>query len=441
MKNYLSFDKHKLHKLLLIWKQSKVSEIKKARLLLVRSDADCSYIYHDRVYSPIIDSLVDIANNHCVSSISISSPYSKYHGSTAYNNPLVFNRSFFWIELIAFFNKIFCGSRAAIRYKKKSSIKIWIRILKKIEPNIVIAIQPSNYLCAAARELHIKVYDYQHGVIAKDHLWYGEKLHSIFNDEELPAGIICWDKSSANSLNMLVQNRGLHVLVLGNPWVDRFINQVPNDNLVQEACSQKFLSESCRPSILVSLQWGLKKHYYRNTDFNGLMCDALIQVIKKTSCEYNWLLRLHPVQLHGPENVEVRNQLINLFGDHENIDWDNVSRLPLPVVMKKIRLHITDMSTVVKEAAWFSIPSAILNPLLKKGQQLQSLFIEEREFGIATLIDQSETDIHEWIKFFLEKPAGTSNKSNQDFRYCFGKFLENECKKNVDKISDLRRCD
>ncbi len=150
---------------------------------------------------------------------------------------------------------------------------------------------------------------------------------------------------------------------------------------------------------------------------------------------------MHPVQLHGPENVEVRNQLINLFGDHENIDWDNVSRLPLPVVMKKIRLHITDMSTVVKEAAWFSIPSAILNPLLKKGQQLQSLFIEEREFGIATLIDQSETDIHEWIKFFLEKPAGTSNKSNQDFRYCFGKFLENECKKNVDKISDLRRCD
>ncbi|WP_139312419.1 UDP-N-acetyl glucosamine 2-epimerase [Chromohalobacter japonicus] len=396
------------------WKQSRLYELKKSDLLLVRHDNNCAYLYRGVVYSQIVDSVIDVARKSSIDSVTIAKPFSKYYGDMAYNSPFIFNWSFFLILLWSKFLQKTFGLRFSSKYRKKATVKFWRKILMRVCPKVVIATQPCRYLCVAAKELGVKVYDYQHGVISKDHLWYGKKMPNEMSFEELPHGILCWDGNSARSLNVWAKKRGVAVVVLGNPWVDRFLNEDPNDELVQEEIKQTNLDVSIKPNILVSLQWGLVDNYYSGSDFNGIACDALIKVIAKTHHKYNWLLRLHPVQMHGPDREYVRKKLNDLFGGMEGVQWESISKVPLPLVLKKSQLHITDMSTVVIEAAWLGVPSGILNPYLRPGERLENLYKEERDSGIAVLLNQNEAEIEFWIeenasKIFCPQQKGDIN--------------------------------
>ena len=172
---------------------------------------------------------------------------------------------------------------------------------------------------------------------------------------------------------------------------------MPHDYLVCKALDERLVFKNERPTILVSLQWGLGEHYYTDTKSNYVMCGALSKIIKKTHQNYNWMLRLHPVQLHGIAGRETREYLDQEFGQLIGVEWEESSCLPLPVVLQHSQLHITDMSTVVTEAAWYGIPSAILNPFVRPGERIETLFKEEREIGVASLVKQTESDIEGWI--------------------------------------------
>lgn len=382
--------------------QSQLSSLKKTPLLLVRHDADCGYRYRGRVYSQIIDSIVDVASYRGIESLSVAAPFSRFVGASAHNDPLVFNRSFLRISLTSAILKRIVGQSKALAYKRRASIRTWSKILIRVQPEVVVGVQPSRYLCASCKAAGIPIYDYQHGVIAPDHWWYGKLLPQEIPDDELPSGILCWDKASAEALAAWAPKRGVQVRVLGNPWFKRFNEKLPKDGLVHEALAQKAPFENDKPTILVSLQWGLSELYYAGSGHNDVMCDALAGVIKKTHQHYNWMLRLHPVQLHGVAERETHEYLSHEFGKLSGVEWERASQLPLPVVLRSAQLHITDMSTVVTEAAWFGIPSAVLNPFLRSGEKLETLFREERELGIASLVEQTELDIEHWIVSALE---------------------------------------
>ncbi|WP_147270471.1 hypothetical protein [Halomonas sp. DQ26W] len=387
--------------------QSKYSNIRRSPLLLIRHDSDCGYRYRGRIYSQIIDSLADFALYHGIKSLSIASPFSRFSGASAHNDPLAFNRTFLRIALVSAILARVVGHSRALAYKREASIAVWERILNRAQPQVVIGIQPNRYLCAACKAVNISVYDYQHGVIAPDHWWYGNVLPKEIPYDELPSGILCWDRASAESLVSWAPKRAVQVRILGNPWFKRFEDRIPSDNLVNEALDLGVICNDGKPAILISLQWGLKEHYYYDTEFNNVMCEALVQVIKRTHQRYNWMLRLHPVQLHGVEGRETREFLRREFGQLEGVDWEEASRLPLPVVLKRTQLHITDMSTVVTESAWYGVPSAILNPFLRPGEKLETLFKEERKIGIASLVKQSVPDIEQWIVNALEAQQET----------------------------------
>lgn len=382
--------------------QSKLSEIHKAELLLLRHDADCGYQYRGRIYSQIIDSVADLASYHGMTSSSIAVPFSKFFGASAHNNPLIFNRVFLRIALVAAVLSRTVGPDRALGYKRDASIRAWKQILDRVQPKVVIGIQPNRYLCAACRDVRIPVYDYQHGVIAPDHWWYGNLLKNDIPDDELPTGILCWDRTSATSLESWAPARGVRVHVLGNPWFKRFKKKMPHDHIVQEALGAGEVFDNHKPSILVSLQWGLDDAYYADTEFNGVICEALCRTINNTHQIYNWMLRLHPVQLHSAEGRETIDYLDREFGRLDGVEWEKSSRLPLPVLLTKTQLHITDMSTVVTEAAWHGVPSAILNPFLEQGERLESLFKDERASGIANCVAQREAEIEKWILDALE---------------------------------------
>lgn len=372
--------------------------IHKADVFVVRHDADCGYQYGGKAYSPIIDSVVEICSAEGFSVQSLATPFSRMVGPQAFNSPVALNRAFLCIALLSRMLSPLVGRRRSREWVASRKTKLWLRVLDQVDPRLVIGIQPDVSLCRACRMLNVPVYDIQHGVIAPDHWWYGKMLKNDIAADDLPSGFLCWDDKSAQTLSAWASSRGCSVRVLGNPWFQRFQHPDDDDQLVQDALMRGRVYTDKKPTILVSLQWGLHIHYYQNSDFNKVMCKALETVIKRTHEKYNWLLRLHPVQLRGQEGLFCENYLSSEFGGYAKVEWHQASRLPLPIVLTQTDLHITDMSTVVTEAAWLGVPSALLNPHLVEGGKLESLYQCERRAGLATLVPQEVEQIEAWIE-------------------------------------------
>lgn len=372
-------------------------------VLAVRHDADCGYEFRGAAYSPIVDSVVELCTNEGLRVVSVATPYSRLKGRDAFNKPLVLNRRFLSVALLGRLSALAFGKSKARRHGEDHRTAIWRKVLSYVRPRLVIGVQPDRYLCRASREMGIPVYDIQHGVIAADHWWYGKALRQEVPESDLPTGILCWDRPSAAVLEQWAPARGVAVAVVGHPWFQRFRSPSSADDLVAEALQRGPVFNNDRPTALVSLQWGLHIHYYSNTDFNKVMCKALETVILRTQGRYNWLLRLHPVQRRGVEGRYCEAYLQEVFGDCMQVEWEQASLAPLPVLLAQADLHITDMSTVVTEAAWLGVPSALLNPFLRKGGTLESLYQYERQIGLASLVEQDADAIESWMDEQLSK--------------------------------------
>jgi hypothetical protein len=365
-------------------------------VMVVRHDADCGYLHEGKAYSPIIDTVTDECLKQNLDVQSIATPVSRLTGELAYNSPAAFNRAFLIVSLWVRVLTIFIGQEKSKEFGISRKSLIWLKILDVVKPKVVIGIQPDPALCRACRASNIPVYDIQHGVIAKNSKWYGDILPKKLATTDLPNGFLCWDQQSTVHLRWAYE-RGTTIDVIGHPWFHRFHYASDKDLLVQEALrnGKVFLDE--KPVILVALQWGLHIHYYPDSDFNKVMCKALESVIKKTQGKYNWLLRLHPVQLMGDEGKFCEEYLAKEFGSLSGVEWQRASLLPLPVVLAQTNLHITDMSSVVIEASWFGLYSALLNPHLNKGGMLENLYEFERDIGIANVLEQDVDIIESWI--------------------------------------------
>ncbi|MEX3772198.1 hypothetical protein [Pseudomonas sp. MYb118] len=381
-----------------LFSKSGWGDLKASEVLVVRHDANCGYSYSGKAYSPIIDTLVDICVSRGLSAQSIATPYSKLVGEQAYNSPVAFNRSFIWIALLGRVLAKLAGSKKSADWIAKKRTAVWLKVLRTVKPGLVVGIQPEPALCRACKMMAVPVYDYQHGVLDKEDPWYGELLAKSVALSDLPDGFLCWDQASANVLRAWAPGRGCTVSVVGHPWFQRFSNARAGDSLVQAARNEHgHIFHDDKPVILVALQWGLHIHYYPEESFNKVMCNALESVIKSSSDKYNWLLRLHPVQLRGEEGAECEQYLSAQFSGMA-VEWRKASMMPLPLLLSQVDLHITDMSTVVIEASWFGISSALLNPFLNKGGCIDSLYEYERETGIATIVPQEVESIQSWIE-------------------------------------------
>lgn len=377
------------------------AQLRQADVLVVRHDADCGYQYNGKAYSPIIDSVVEICSAEGFSVQSLATPFSRLAGAQAFNWPIVLNRPFLWIALLSRILALLIGRARSKEWVASRRTRLWLRALDRVKPRLVIGIQPDVYLCRACRMLDVPVYDIQHGVIDPNDKWYGEVLQSV-TASDLPTGFLCWDNASAKTLETCVPDKGATVCVVGHPWFQRFQYPDGNDRLVQEILEHGFIYTNEKPTILVSLQWGLHIHYYPESDFNKIMCKALETVIKRTHGQYNWLLRLHPVQLRGEEGRHCESYLSREFGGYSEVEWYKASRLPLPLLFSQVDLHITDMSTVVIEATWLGIPSALLNPFLNKGGSIETLYEHERRSGMARVLLQEVGAIESWIEEKLQ---------------------------------------
>jgi len=377
-------------------------KLEKCDVLLVRHDCHCGYEYQGKAYAHLIDSLADLCVKNGLLTGTVASPYSKLTGVYAYNFPVSYNKYAAIRALIRMVIRLFKNSENSNEWLYNRITLLWCRIFDQAKPRFVIGMQPDQSLCRAGKIKGLPVYDLQHGVIDDENFWYGEKYRIGTPPQDLPSGFLCWDEQSAAALRKWAPQKGIDVRVVGNPWFARFLFKDPSDFLVQEASKDGKIFHNDRPTILVSLQWGMR-YYYNQKEFNGVMVDALEKVILETADSYNWLLRLHPVQIREQEKESAQHYLKRSFGHLASVEWRACSTLPLPVVLEQVDLHITDMSTIVVEAAWMGIYSALLNILICPGGKLEKIYSYERNLGLASVLPQDVNIIKQWIKENISK--------------------------------------
>ena len=368
-------------------------------LLLVRHDADCGYVHAGRAYSPQMDTIGDWAAALGLRVRSVATPYSRLRGDAAAHDPVTINRPMLAAALLGRGVRAVVGTARGMAWADARRAEIWEAVLRRARPRLVIGIDPEPSLCQAGRSLDIPVFNLQHGVDkGNESPWLTGMAAAQPSADYLPAGMLCWDEGSAEEVARWATRLGVDVHTLGHPWLARFQDPAPDDDLVNEGSGRRPALANELPKVLVSLQWGLSDFYYRDTPFNGVMADALERAILDTAGRFQWLLRLHPVQLRQDGGAPVRSYLDRTFGGLAGVEWEQASTCALPLLLGSVIAHVTDSSSVVMEAARFGVPSALLNPALQPGKVLEHLCADEREAGVAELVEQDPTAIIRWLE-------------------------------------------
>ena len=371
----------------------KIDSIKlpKCDVLTFACDND-RYIKHDgKMYSPLINTVEDRLNQQGITCVSISRIASTIKGALSHGCVYSPEGAFSRAMLAKRIKNLFISDG---KYPFSwMEVKIWEKILDQTDAKSVIAILPSRELCYVCRQRGIWVCDLQHGVIADEHYWYGIKFRENDPVKWLPNAFLVWDEGSHKVINKWASQKHIDVIMVGNPWIERFRNKLKADSLVDSLKIQYKITKSEKKNILLSLSWG--GHGLENKFIHP----SLEQLIKDTSDTYNWKIRLHPNQMRGFASDEGR-EFISYYKKHFeglNVEWDNSTAMPLPLLLSSVDCHITWVSSVCMEAAYFGIPSLVLCPKLRQGGAFESYYNYLVDLGYVDKLDSDYNVIKEWI--------------------------------------------
>lgn len=368
-------------------------DYERTRILTLAHDNDRSFLRNGKYYSPLIDTLEDDLAKRGERCVSVARIISSIKGDLSYGNARSPEGHFARALVV----KRLLGrlKRGAYPYSGMEEVT-WGKILDRTQARYVVGILPSRELCTAARKRGVWVADVQHGVIADQHPWYGEKFRAQDPIEHLPHAFLCWDPGSEAVTRKWAQPRGILTHAIGNRWIARFMRPAADDALVREV-SADFARESFsvpgKQTILVSLSAG---------DFNipnGFVPPGLEAVIHRTSAEFNWVIRLHPNQLKGFATHESRLFFRYFEKSLEgHARWEVVTRYPLPLILRHIDLHVSWSSSVCIEAAQFGIRSALMNPRLRTKDDCDAYYDHYRRAGMIDFIEDTDAVVEDWIR-------------------------------------------
>lgn len=364
----------------------------RADVLTLAHDNDRSFLHQGKWYSPLVDTIEDDLRVQGVRCLSVARIISRIKGDLAYGH-VVSPEGAFARALVA---KRLIGRLRRDKYPySRMEEAIWGEILDQSGVRKVLGIQPSRELCVACRERGIWVADVQHGVIGESHPWYGQAFRGEDPVDYLPHAFLVWDKGSQSVIDQWGLAKGVVTIVTGNRWVARFLRPRHDDMLVGPLLAQyaaRNLNPQNKPAVLVALSWG------EVNIPNGFMVDALIAVIRETSSDYHWSVRLHPNQINGFATHEGR-RFSRFFEEHlqGRVEWEVATRSPLPLVLLHSDLLISWNSSSAIEASQMGVRSALMDPRLRGDGSLKDYYRYHRAIGMIDTIEASTDVIQQWL--------------------------------------------
>ena len=355
--------------------------------MLVCCDGDRGFTFEGKRYAQLLDSINDRLTELGIEAQTVSLPFSKFSSDWAYGNVASVNgllvRASIKDKLTMLFSRI-------SQFRCDARVKAWAAVLSRVQPKVIMGIQPPSELCIAAKKKGVWIADLQHGIVS-DEGYYGLAYRAKYDQDGWPSCVLCWDAATEkwirNQIGTLVSTR-----VIGHPWVIRFSCPRASDKLVSQCSHKDTQGKSNRLTILISLQWGFD-HDVANHG-NG-MPDGLIDFIKEHGQPFDWWLRIHPVMLQGAGRTTTFASLEKEFSNCTNVFWEHCTDLPLPLVLKQVDLHMTVSSAVTIEAGWFGVKTALLG---ENKELLHQWLGEEIQSGSAEIVPAESEHIKRWIE-------------------------------------------
>jgi hypothetical protein len=354
--------------------------------LFVCADENLTYSYNGKRYSPLIHSLYEDLERLNLKVSLINRSASKYTPKEIFGTSYTINKLLKSINHLNKYRGLIYGDISRFIHNSLiSHVEMWIAILQRVNPKFIIGIQPPMELCIASNLLGIKIADLQHGLLSCEG-YYGKKYRDCCNQLGWPNHILCWDVESEEWVNNNIFSY-VDPIIIGNPWINRFIVREKNDNLVNDEFIKFTKKTDEKPTILVSLQYATDGE---NLNSIGIPY-ALLDYIKIKGHRFNWLLRIHPIILNNRNLSDINDEFCSVFSKYDNIEWLLCSKAPLPIVFLKSNLHITWNSAVAKEASWFGIKTAVLDP------HSLNFFNNDIKSGYIDFVENNIWGIDKWI--------------------------------------------
>lgn len=287
-------------------------------------------------------------------------------------------------------------------YRVRMLTKFFQRRLAIVKPRIACIVSYYSLegmsFVWACKKMGIPVVDLQHGVQGPLHPAYSQwAINQQYRSSIplVPDFFWVWSPSEATAIEDWTNGTDHQCYVGGNPWVDLW--KTPNDEPVAIKQLRKKAETVANRAhgkfiVLVTLQYGLA-YSEQLEPLRGLLEFA------SDTCKF-WI-RLHPMMMDRLQ--EIKQYLNNPF-----VEIDEVSDLPLPVLLTHCDAHITHSSSTVIEASDYNVPSIITS---RFGAEL---FKEHLNAGLAIEANADPIHIHSALKNLqqLEKNTQKDNRSN-----------------------------
>jgi len=319
-----------------LFSKSEYKFVKSADFLILSRDANKNYLYKKKLYCTLLDPLAEYLKKKNYRVIGISVPGGNSYKDHTYLKYLNISYDFYSSKI----KNLFSGNNLEVNF--------WIKLFKKVNPKVILCIQPTPTMCVAAKMCNILITDVQHGFIS-DTIYYN--LKNPYGAKGLPNLVLCWDKVSSNYLKKILPNTSSYVL--GNPWIMKVYEKNHNKFISREEKKLELII-SKQPIILVTLQW--KKNFIKEVVSipSNVIKSLQILVRKGWKC---WI-KFHPA--HTKEFTI--SSLHQKWNEKTNLNLDNdsvhdVTSFSMPHLLKFANVHITSHSAAIIEAKNMGVPS------------------------------------------------------------------------------------
>jgi len=327
-------------------------------VLLFCHDYTRSYLYQDLYYSPAIDSFSFYLKRHNLNFFTLARSYSSLPPKDCFGSVYVLNSEFAiarFLDRVA--SKISFIFHPYIGDISCFQLFLWYLIIRRVQPKVILGVEPLKELCTIASILDIPSFDFQHGALGSyddvSPIFHTLKYRSPFQ-LGWPHYIITWDKASHDWISTH-RSQFTKSLPLGNLWHYHHAHVQPS---IKDS-NTELLNTLYKPSILVSLQ------HTRNPDRSidsFYEIPGLFEFITSSFGQhFNWSLRLHPLLMHGKQNEKSVTLLESVFNGFTHVDWTIATSIPLPSLLSMMNVHITRDSSVSLECANYGIPTLFVS--------------------------------------------------------------------------------
>jgi hypothetical protein len=379
-------------------------------VLFFASDADLADTLEGLAVCRVLDPLRLLFANQGYRCQSIAYPGSKLVGKETFFDVLSLTKTVLWRRLF----RMFAHIRIKIGRRHRESLapeyEVFQKVLQRLHPKLILAIDSNPDLCRAALGLGIPILEVLHA------RGYGD-IHESWKHRStfgLPDGVLAYDRMSAESFG-----RFLPTL------------KVPNFRLSFELeMARQFLHVSPPPFYENASRYShvilfTASYDPQNPSWPGGLPSEVIKLIRRNK-DIFLLVRMHPVMRTGTKYARARRALqeVALGIPNCNLEW--ASAAPLYAVLGVSTIHLTYDSMSSYEAAdvglisyaigmWESIHENFTydNHMQDLRDRGLVVMVEDNEKGLKSILSEKrstnmpaepeqEIDLNSIVQFAIE---------------------------------------